>query len=546
VSARSDLELGREAFSARSWSPAFEALSRAHEAGAALDAEDFERLAIAAYLLARDDVCIAYSERAHEAFLAAGQPRRAVRAAFWLGMTLFFMGELGPATGWLGRARRLLEREQDETPEHGYLLLPQVFQQEAAGDWEAAAATAGAAVEIAERFDDADLFALAAHAQGRLLVLHGQLEEGVRLLDEAMVAAMSRATSPIVVGVVYCGVILSCVDTYDVRRAQEWTDVLTRWCKEQPDLVAFTGRCLVHRAEILQLRGAWLEALEEARLAGERLAQGFNRPATAQAFYRQGELNRLRGKLTAAERAYRAASRYGFVPQPGLALLRLRQGRSDAALAAIRRALSETDDRSRRASLLPAAVEVELASGEVARARDACAELEAIAGEYSSALLAAAAAHARGAVRITEGDAAGALAVLREASRGWDELAAPYEAARTRMLLALACRALGDDDGATLELDVARDAFRELGAELDLADVDALRDLPGSEARHGLTARELEVLRLVAAGRTNREIADELVISQHTVARHLQNVFAKLGVGSRTAASAFAYEHDLV
>jgi DNA-binding CsgD family transcriptional regulator len=546
VSTGSDLELGRKAFADRAWSTAFDTLSRAHEAGAALDAEDLERLAVAAYLLARDDVCIAYSEQAHEAFLAAGQPLRAVRAAFWLGMVLFFMGEMGPATGWLGRARRLLEREPAETAEHGYLLLPQVFRQEAAGDWAAAASTAGTAVEIAERFDDADLFALAAHAQGHLLTVHGQLEEGVRLLDEAMVAAMSRATSPIVVGVVYCGVILACVDTYDVRRAQEWTEVLTRWCKEQPDLVAFTGRCLVHRAEILQLRGDWLEALEEARLAGKRLAQGFNRPATAQAFYRQGELNRLRGKLSAAERAYRAASRYGSVPQPGLALLRLRQGRSDAALAAIRRALSETGDRSRRASLLPAAVEVELACGEVPRARDACVELEAIAGDYASALLAAAAAHARGGVLIAEGDPAGALASLREAARGWDELAAPYEAAKTRVLLAVACRSLGDDDGATLELEAAREAFRELGAELDLADVDALGEHPGGEATHGLTPRELEVLRLVAAGRTNREIAEALVISEHTVARHLQNVFAKLGVGSRTAASAFAYEHGLV
>jgi DNA-binding CsgD family transcriptional regulator len=540
-----DLERGREAFERRAWRSAFDALSSAHDAGAALEAEDFERLAVAAYLLARDDVCVAYSERAYEAFLTAGQPRRAVRAAFWLGMTLFFMGEMGPATGWLGRARRLLDREQAETAEHGYLLLPQVFQQEAAGDWEGAAATAGTAVEIAEQFDDADLFALAAHAQGHLLTAHGRMSDGVRLLDEAMLAATTRVTSPIVVGVVYCGVILSCVDMYDVRRAQEWTDVLSRWCKEQPDLVAFTGRCLVHRAEILQLRGAWLEALEEARLASERLTQGFNRSATAQAFYRQGELNRLRGKLTAAERAYRAASRYGFVPQPGLALLRLRQGRTDAALAAVRRTLSETADRSRRASLLPAAVEVELACGEVGRARDTCAELEAIAGEYASALLAAAAAHARGAVELAEGDPAGALASLREAARGWDELAAPYEAARTRVLLGVACRSLGDDDGAALELDAAREAFRELGAELDVADVDALVARP-AVATHGLTSRELEVLRLVAAGKTNRQIAGELVISEHTVARHLQNVFAKLDVGSRTAASTFAHEHDLL
>jgi DNA-binding CsgD family transcriptional regulator len=545
VSGQSDLELGRAAFADRAWSSAFEALSRANDAGAALDAEDFERLSVAAYLLARDDASALFSERAHEAFLAAGDTRRAIRAAFWIGMMLFTRGEMGPAMGWLARAQRLLEREPDATAEHGYLLLPQIFQQEAEGDWQSAVTTARAAAEIGEQFDDPELFALAAHAQGHLLAAHGEVAAGTRLLDEAMVAATSRVTSPIVVGLVYCGVILACVETYDVRRAQEWTDVLTRWCAEQPDLVAFTGRCLIHRAEILQLQGAWLEALAEARRAGERLAAGFNRPATAQAFYRQGELDRLRGKLAGAERAYRAASRYGFEPQPGLALLRLRQGRADAAVAAIRRALSESEDRSRRASLLPAAVEVELAGGDIARARDACTELEEICVMYSSAFLAAHAAHARGAVRLRENDASGALPSLREAVQRWMELAAPYEVARTRVLVAVACRALGDDDGATFELDAAREAFLELGAELDLVDLDAVAS-PRRATAHGLTARELEVLRLVAAGKTNRQIAGELVISEHTVARHLQNVFAKLGVATRTAASSFAYEHGLV
>jgi DNA-binding NarL/FixJ family response regulator len=224
----------------------------------------------------------------------------------------------------------------------------------------------------------------------------------------------------------------------------------------------------------------------------------------------------------------------------------LRQGRADAAVAGIRRALGETDDRSRRAGLLPAAVEIELAGGELANAREACAELEEISTAYSSSLLAAYAAHARGAVRLREDDAAGALASLRDALKRWGELAAPYEAARTRALVAVACRALGDADGATFELDAAREAFRELGAELDLADVDALAASGRPPGAYGLTARELEVVRLVAAGRTNRQIAAELVISEHTVARHLQNVFAKLGVASRTAASSFAYEHGLV
>lgn len=543
--ASADLERGREAYARRAWRDAYESFRRADEQ-TPLRADDLELLAVTAYLLARDDECGEALERAHRAFLDEGSRLRAVRCAFWLGMTLLFRGEMGPGSGWLAQAHRLLEREPGETVEHGYLLLPVAFQQQATGDWEAAAETARRAAELGERFDDADLFALAAHAEGQMRVLHGAIVEGAALLDEAMVAATSRVESPIVTGVVYCGVILACVETYDVRRAREWTDVLARWCDDQPDLVAFTGRCLIHRSEIKQLRGDWSDALEEARRAGERLAQGFNRPATAQAFYRQGELHRLRGELDAAEKAYAAASRYGFEPQPGLSLLRLGQRRPEDAGASIGRALGEATARPRRAALLPAFIEIAVELGSLDDARDACDELEAIAEAYGSSLLEAIAAHARGAVLLRAGDAAGALPFLRRASEGWQELGAPYETARTRSLVALACRALGDEDGAALELEAAREGFRELGARPDLARLETLVEETDDRPTHGLTTRELEVLRLVAVGKSNREIAAELVISEHTVARHLQNLFAKLDVSSRTAASAFAYEHDLV
>ncbi len=287
-------------------------------------------------------------------------------------------------------------------------------------------------------------------------------------------AATARELSPIIVGVVYCGVILACQEVYEVRRAKEWTAALTRWCAEQPDLVAFTGRCLVHRSEILQLQGAWRDALEEARRAGERFAGQLNPRASGVALYRQGELLRLQGEFEAAEEAYRAASGHGWEPQPGLAQLRLAQGRTDAAVAAIRRATTEATEPLRRAALLPAQVEILLAAGDVDAAKETCAELEGIAESYESAMLGALAAHARGAVTLADGDAASALAALRSAARLWQELEAPYEDARVRVLIGLACRALGDDDAAGLELEAARATFTTLGARPDLARLDTL------------------------------------------------------------------------
>ena len=536
------LELGRASFARRAWKDAYESLSRA-DRSAPLAAEDLESLATAAYMLGLDDEYLSGLERAHHAYLEAGETRRAVRCAFWVGINLALRGELGPAGGWLGRAQRTLG-ERDWV-ERGYLLMPLVFQHEARGDFAAAAAVAGDAAAIAARFDDAEGLALAGQAQGSMLIKAGRVEEGLALLDEAMVAVAGGQAPPIATGIVYCGVIMACQEVYELRRAQEWTAVLTRWCEEQPDLVAFTGRCLVHRAEIMQLHGDWDDALEEARRAGERLAQGFNRAAAAQAFYRQGEVHRLRGEFEEAEDAYREASRFGWEPQPGMALLRLAQGQRDAATAAIRRALGEATEPLRRANLLPAHVEITLAAGDVEEARSGCRELEDIAAGYGSGMLRALVAHARGAVELASGDVRAALAFMREAGETWQELDAPYDAARARVLVAEACRALGDDDTAGLELEAARSAFAELGAAPDLMRLDSGARHAAGEA-FGLTPRQLEVLRLLAAGKSNREIAASLVISEHTVARHVQNIFGTLGVSSRTAAGAFAFEHGLV
>lgn len=539
------LERGRQAYLTFAWRDAYESLSRADQA-APLAGEDLELLATSVYMLGREDEWMQVLERACQRYSDAGILLPAARCAFWIGTHLATRGEMGPATGWLGRAQRLVERDGSECVEQAYMLLPVAFQHEAAGDYEGAAATAAAAAEAGERFGDAELFALAVHVQGNMLVRNGRVREGLGLLDEAMVAVTAGGVSPIATGIVYCGVILACEEVYEVRRAQEWTAALTGWCEQQPDLLAFTGRCLVHRAQIMQLHGAWRDALEEAERAGRRFEEAMNRAAAAKACYLRGEVHRLRGEFAQADEAYREASQHGFEAQPGWALLQLARGNADAAAAAIRRVLGETTEPLRRAGLLPAYVAILVSVGDVDEARSACKELGELAEEYESALLLAMAAQALGTVELAAADPGAALLSLRQALRAWLELEAPHEAACTRVLVGQACQALGDQDAFAMELEAARSVFVELGAAPDLARVDKLTGGVDTDARHGLTPRELEVLRLVATGKSNREIAGSLVISEHTVARHVQNIFTKLGVQSRTAAGAFAFEHDLV
>ena len=337
------VEIGRESYARRAWSDAYQHLAAADEANP-LTAEDLELLATTAFMLGRDDEYLTLLERAHHAHLEAGERLPAVRNAIWIGLTLFIRGEVGPGGGWIGRAQRLLEHEPGDSVERGYLLMPLAFQHEATGDFESGAGVAAEAAALAERFGDAEGFALATHAQGAMLIKAGRVQEGLALLDEAMVAVTARELSPIVTGMVYCGVILACQEVYEVGRAREWTAALTRWCDGQPDTLAFTGRCLVHRAEILQLNGDWPDALAEAQKARQRFIATRNEGRVGLALYREAELQRLLGNFEVAEAAYREASRYGWEPQPGLAQLRLAQGRVEAALSTIRRVVDESTD----------------------------------------------------------------------------------------------------------------------------------------------------------------------------------------------------------
>jgi DNA-binding CsgD family transcriptional regulator len=528
-----ELERGREAYARHGWAEAHTSLTRADRQGS-LAPEDLELLATAAYMLGRDVEQQSALERAHMAYLERGEGLRAVQSAFWLGVHLLLRREPARANGWFARAQRLLEHEDRDCVEQGYLLVATDLQHTVAGEWPAAYAAAAAAAEVAERFGDANLLALALMDQGRHLLRQGREREGLEKLDEAMVEATAQRLSPIVTGLVYCSVIDGCQEVHELRRASEWTAALTEWCDGQPGLVPFTGTCLMHRAELMQLRGDLGGALEEARLAAERFAQRSNEAAAGDARYRQGEILRLQGHLSGAEDAYRAASRSGREPQPGLALLRLAQGRTDVATAAIEQVLAATTEWVERARVLPAAVGIVLAAGQGDRAHALAAELDEIAARHGSTMLRAQAAHARGAVALADGDARRALLVLREAWKLWQELEAPYEGARTRLLVAEACRAVGDDESAALELDAARATFERLGAA------------PDDGGSNGLTARELQVLRLLAAGRSNKAIAAELVLSKRTVDRHVSNIFAKCCVSSRAAATAYAYEHGLI
>lgn len=510
--------------------------------------DELDRLAMALYLVGDEDASAAAWTRAHHAWLEAGVPARAARSAIWLSMTLMFRGEMAPAGGWHARGQRVLDDADVDCAERGLLIVVEALEKLIAGDSHAAEDRFARIDDIGRRFNDPDVRTLGRLGRGQALVQRGEQADGMASLDEAMVSVTAGEVTPLIAGLVYCAVIETCHESFDFRRAQEWTAALTRWCDGQPDLVPYRGQCLVHRSEILQLGGEWPGAMEEAKRACDHLSRPPVHPAVGMAHYQQAELHRLRGDLPAAEDAYLRAGRFGREPQPGLARLRLAQGRLDTAGESVRRAIDETADPCGRSRLLAALVDIELAAGNDKVAGSAAAELSEIADRFGNPVASAIAAQANGAVLLAAGDARGALAELRPAWTIWRDVGAPHEAAAVRVLIAGARRQLGDLDGAASELDAARRTFRELGAVPDLLAIESIATGAGSVKRAacGLTAREVEVLTHIAGGRSNRAIAGELYISTKTVARHVSNIFAKLGVSSRAGATAKAFEHKLL
>ena len=532
----------RKLFARKAWRDAYR-LFDAADRETDLEPEDLERLATAAYLLGRDEESEVFRERAHHAYLRRGDREGAARAAFWLAFGLLHRGAQAPASGWFGRAERLLDEAQLDSVLRGYLLIPSAVQRVVQGDPAAGHTLFSQAADIARRFADHDLASLACHGRGRALIRLGHIGEGVAVLDEAMVAVMAGEVSPMLAGDVYCSVLEGCHEIFDLRRAYEWTTSLARWCAAQPDLVRYRGECLLYRAEVLQLRGQWTDAARDAHDACELL---MSRPAAGTAFYRLGEIHRLRGEFAKAEAAYARANERGRKPQPGLALLRLAEGHVDAAAASIRAVLVDTRARLSRARTLAAAIEILLAAGDLDHARAAAAELAEIASALKAPLLDAASAHATGAVLLAEGDIAGAATALRRAGEIWRDLEMPYDEAHTRVLMAAVCDRRGDQDGRRLELDAARRIFTQLDAGACLARIAEEPEVTSRQTVGSLSQREAQVLRLLAAGKTNRDIGAELFISEKTVARHVSNIFDKLGVSSRAAATAWAYQRNLV
>jgi ATP/maltotriose-dependent transcriptional regulator MalT len=537
------LNEARAAFGRREWRAAHAAYSAASR-GENLPTDDLERFAIAAHLFGREAESRELLAHGYRDSLGQGDLPRAARFAFWVSQSLIFTDDQSQASAWQGRARAAIEEHGADCVESGYLSVLDGIRALSSGDPSAAEATFGHAQEIALRYADATLHAMAGHGRGRALIALGRVPEGMACLDEVMVSATADEVSPQIVGDTYCGALEACHDVFDVRRATEWTLALTRWCESQPDLVPYRGPCLVHRVELMRIRGEWPVALEEAQRACEWLSMPASPEGAGDAHYQMAELHRLRGQYAEAEAAYRQAVRCGRRPEPGLPLLWLARGQGESAKTALRRSLDESgNDRCLRATLLVAYVEVLLALGDTAGARAAATELAEIARLLDSLFLSAAVDDVEGRLAIVDGSGADALAPLRRAWMAWQRLDAPFEAARERVQIGIVYRELGDTESAAMEFDAARWVFQQLGARPALESLNALApSLSTMDRVGGLTVREVEVLRLVAEGRTNKEIASALVISEHTVARHVQNMLAKLAFSSRTQLAAFAVE----
>jgi class 3 adenylate cyclase len=462
-------EAGREAARRGAWKEAFELLKDADKNGG-LAAEDLQVLSEAAMWTGRLTDAIEAEERAFAAYVEEGNTQRAAMAALHLAVEYRNKLQLSVSAGWHQRASRLLE-DEPESSVNGYLELQRALIANGRGDFDEALEHIGRALEIATRHHDRDLLAQATLREGVVRVHKGEVDAGLALIDEVSASAVAGELNPLSTAIIYCNTIDACRDLADYSRAAQWTETTTRWCERQA-IAGFPGMCRVDRAEIMRLRGAWADADRELEQATKEL-QDFNPRVAGQAFYEIGEIRLRMGELEAAEETFTRARDLGRDPEPGLSLLRLAQGKVDTAARSIKRALEEESlARLDRARLLPAQVEIALAAGDVRTARVAAEEIDTITGDYTisemrTPALEASAQMTWGAVRLAEQDPDEAVTCLRRAIKLWQEVDHPYEAARTRVLLAAAYRAKGDEDGAISELGTAQSAFERLGARLD-------------------------------------------------------------------------------
>lgn len=504
-----------------------------------LDVDDLDLLGTAGYLTGHDDEGLGAWTAAYQRCADAGDVSRAMQIGLRIGQCLGFKGDMARLNGWAERVGHLLADRDDDNVERGYLeYLLGFMRLFGHGDPPSARVHFERAGKIAARFGDRELATLAGITEGRMVIYGGELDRGVAMLDHAVVAIEARELSPLSTGNAYCVVIDACAELQDFTRCHAWSDSFVAWCDSQQELVLYRGNCFIHRAEVIRDLGNWSEALVEAQRACDRLAKPPILGSLAAASGLEGDLHRLLGDLPAAQVAYDRATELGSQPQPGLSLLRLAEGRSDAAHKMIHRVLAESDDPIGRSKILGAAVEISLAIGDVAVASELAAEFREVAAMIGTPLLRARAARAAAQAALARGDAKAALVEARTAFGIAQELGVRFDAASARLLVADACRALGDDDAATTEAGLAQ---RDLAAlRVSVAPKAGNVDFPD-----GLTAREVDVLRLVAAGRTNRQIAGELFISEKTVSTHLSHIFTKLGLTTRAAATGYAFEHGL-
>jgi ATP/maltotriose-dependent transcriptional regulator MalT len=535
------LEDGLEALNRHDWPQALALLDAGPLTDVAAEAERLDLLGEALWWMGRIDDCTVAREHAYALFEDLAAHRRSGQVAIWIYEHHCFKGRPAIASGWLGRARRALDGDAD-CVEWGNLLLREAEMAHGAGDYAQAIDNATEALALGRRLHSANLEAEALQTLGRVVIDDGRPREGIAMLDEAMLLAIEGRLGPYAAGKVYCSLVGACQDLGDLHRAAEWTDATTRWSEQHPFAI-FPGLCRVKRAEVLQWRGDWVEAEREARLACEELAET-KVGSAGSAWVEIGEIRRRLGDLDGAEAAFAKAQELCCMPTAGLALLRLAQGRVDVARALVAGTLGDEGlSRLARAKILPAAAQVAIAADDLAAAQRAADELDEIASTYDTPALKASAYLTRGRVQLAVGDADAAIHTLRHATEEWQALDVPYEAATAQLLVGEACRRTGDRDGEVVAFAAAAAAFDRLGATLDSQRIRELTS--GVEYPSGLTEREAEVLQLVAAGCTNKEIARQLLIADKTVSRHLSNIFGKTGVTTRTAAAAFAFEHGL-